>query len=92
MPEMPQQVVDQFEAFGGQTVVITGGTSGIGLATARMVIDRGGTSFSWAGPQGMRDIASSFILVIRRAVPSARWRPATILFPARFGNETAHGG
>jgi NAD(P)-dependent dehydrogenase (short-subunit alcohol dehydrogenase family) len=39
---MPQQVADRFELFRGQTVVITGGTSGIGLATARMVIDRGG--------------------------------------------------
>jgi NAD(P)-dependent dehydrogenase (short-subunit alcohol dehydrogenase family) len=40
---MPEQVAEQFETFGGRTVVITGGASGIGLATARMVIDRGGS-------------------------------------------------
>lgn len=39
---MPQRVAEQVETFDGQTVVITGGASGIGLATARMVVDRGG--------------------------------------------------
>jgi NAD(P)-dependent dehydrogenase (short-subunit alcohol dehydrogenase family) len=39
---MSQQVADRFETFGGRTVVITGGASGIGLATARLVVDRGG--------------------------------------------------
>jgi NADP-dependent 3-hydroxy acid dehydrogenase YdfG len=43
MQKMPQQVADDFEAFGGRTVVITGGASGIGLATARMIVDRGGS-------------------------------------------------
>jgi NAD(P)-dependent dehydrogenase (short-subunit alcohol dehydrogenase family) len=38
---MPSQVAD-LETFGDRTVVITGGASGIGLATARMVVDRGG--------------------------------------------------
>jgi len=39
---MSQQIADDLDAFGGRTVVITGGASGIGLATARMVVDRGG--------------------------------------------------
>jgi len=43
MQKMPRQVADDFETFGGRTVVITGGASGIGLATARMVVDRGGS-------------------------------------------------
>jgi NAD(P)-dependent dehydrogenase (short-subunit alcohol dehydrogenase family) len=43
MQKMPQQVADDFETFGGRTVVITGGASGIGLTTARMVVDRGGS-------------------------------------------------
>jgi NAD(P)-dependent dehydrogenase (short-subunit alcohol dehydrogenase family) len=43
MQKMPQQAADDFETFGGRTVVITGGASGIGLATARMVVDRGGS-------------------------------------------------
>jgi NAD(P)-dependent dehydrogenase (short-subunit alcohol dehydrogenase family) len=40
---MFQQIADDLEAFGGRTVVITGGASGIGLATARRVVDRGGS-------------------------------------------------
>jgi NAD(P)-dependent dehydrogenase (short-subunit alcohol dehydrogenase family) len=43
---MPQQVADLFEIFDGQTVVIGGGASGIGLATAHMVVDRGAASSS----------------------------------------------
>jgi NADP-dependent 3-hydroxy acid dehydrogenase YdfG len=43
MQKIPQQVANDFEAFGGRTVVITGGASGIGFATARMVVDRGGS-------------------------------------------------
>jgi NAD(P)-dependent dehydrogenase (short-subunit alcohol dehydrogenase family) len=43
MQKMPQQAADDFETFGGRTVVITGGAPGIGLATARMVVDRGGS-------------------------------------------------
>jgi NAD(P)-dependent dehydrogenase (short-subunit alcohol dehydrogenase family) len=43
MQKMPQQVADDFETFRGRTVVITGGASGIGLATARMVVDCGGS-------------------------------------------------
>ena len=43
MQKMPQQIADDFEAFAGRTVVITGGASGIGLATARMVVNRGGS-------------------------------------------------
>ena len=39
---MSQRIADDLDAFGGRTVVITGGASGIGLATARMVVDRGG--------------------------------------------------
>ena len=39
---MSQRITDDRDAFGGRTVVITGGASGIGLATARMVVDRGG--------------------------------------------------
>jgi NAD(P)-dependent dehydrogenase (short-subunit alcohol dehydrogenase family) len=39
---MPQQAADLFGIFSGQTIVISGGASGIGLATARMVVDRGG--------------------------------------------------
>jgi NAD(P)-dependent dehydrogenase (short-subunit alcohol dehydrogenase family) len=34
---MSKRFADDFDAFGGRTVVITGGASGIGLATARMV-------------------------------------------------------
>ena len=41
MQKKPQQAADDIETFGGRTVVITGGASGIGLATARMVVDRG---------------------------------------------------
>jgi NAD(P)-dependent dehydrogenase (short-subunit alcohol dehydrogenase family) len=41
---VPEKVADYFETFGGRTVVITGGASGIGLATARMVVDRGGSA------------------------------------------------
>jgi NAD(P)-dependent dehydrogenase (short-subunit alcohol dehydrogenase family) len=37
-----KRFANQAESFGGRTVVITGGTSGIGLATAREVIGRGG--------------------------------------------------
>jgi NAD(P)-dependent dehydrogenase (short-subunit alcohol dehydrogenase family) len=40
---MSLRIVDDLEAFGGRTVVITGGASGIGLATARMVVDCGGS-------------------------------------------------
>jgi len=40
---MSKRFADDFDAFGGRTVVITGGASGIGLATARMVVDRGGS-------------------------------------------------
>jgi NAD(P)-dependent dehydrogenase (short-subunit alcohol dehydrogenase family) len=40
---MSQRIADDLEAFGGRTVVITGGASGNGLATARMVVDRGGS-------------------------------------------------
>ena len=39
---MSQRITDNRDTFGGRTVVITGGASGIGLATARMVVDRGG--------------------------------------------------
>src|SRR5262249_40471985 len=39
---MSQRITDERDAFGGRTVVIAGGASGIGLATARMVVDRGG--------------------------------------------------
>ena len=39
---MSQRITDERDAFGGRTVVITGGASGIGLATARMIVDRGG--------------------------------------------------
>jgi NAD(P)-dependent dehydrogenase (short-subunit alcohol dehydrogenase family) len=39
---MSQRSADDLDAFGGRTVVITGGATGIGLATARMVVDRGG--------------------------------------------------
>jgi NAD(P)-dependent dehydrogenase (short-subunit alcohol dehydrogenase family) len=39
---MSQGITDDRDTFGGRTVVITGGASGIGLATARMVVDRGG--------------------------------------------------
>jgi NAD(P)-dependent dehydrogenase (short-subunit alcohol dehydrogenase family) len=39
---MSERVAENFEPFGSRTVVITGGASGIGLATARMVLDRGG--------------------------------------------------
>ena len=39
---MSQRIADDLDAFGGRTVVITGGASGIGFATARMVVDRGG--------------------------------------------------
>src|SRR5262249_56070380 len=39
---MSQRITDDLDAFGGRTVVITGGASGSGLATARMVVDRGG--------------------------------------------------
>src|SRR5262249_2764715 len=42
MRNMSQRITDERDAFGGRTVVITGGASGIGLATARMVVDRGG--------------------------------------------------
>ena len=35
--DMSKRFADDFDAFGGRTVVITGGASGIGLATARMV-------------------------------------------------------
>ena len=40
---MSQRIADDLEAFGARTVVITGGASGIGLATARMVVRRGGS-------------------------------------------------
>lgn len=39
---MPQQVAELSEIFDGQTVVIRGAASGIGLAAAHMVVDRGG--------------------------------------------------
>jgi NAD(P)-dependent dehydrogenase (short-subunit alcohol dehydrogenase family) len=39
---MSQRSVDDLNSFDDRTVVITGGASGIGLATARMVVDRGG--------------------------------------------------
>ena len=39
---MSQRSADDLDVFGGRTVVITGGASGIGVATARMVVDRGG--------------------------------------------------
>jgi hypothetical protein len=39
---MSQQIADALDAFGGRTVVITGGGSGMGLSTARMVVNRAG--------------------------------------------------
>src|SRR5262249_54039137 len=41
---MSQQIADDLEAFRGRTVVITGGASGIGLATARRVVHLGGSA------------------------------------------------
>jgi NAD(P)-dependent dehydrogenase (short-subunit alcohol dehydrogenase family) len=40
---MSQHIADGLEGFRGRTIVITGGASGIGLATARMVVHRGGS-------------------------------------------------
>jgi len=39
---MPEQVAELSEIFADQAVVVSGGASGIGLATAHMVVDRGG--------------------------------------------------
>ena len=39
---MSQQITDDLDAFGGRTVVITGGGSGMGFSTARMVVNRAG--------------------------------------------------
>ena len=39
---MSQQIADDLDAFGGRTVVISGGGSGMGLSTARMVVNRAG--------------------------------------------------
>jgi NADP-dependent 3-hydroxy acid dehydrogenase YdfG len=39
---MWQQIADDLDAFGGRTVVATGGGSGMGISTARMVVNRAG--------------------------------------------------
>ena len=39
---MSQQIADDLDALGGRRGVITGGGSGVGLATARMVVNRAG--------------------------------------------------
>ena len=39
---MSQQIADDLDAFGGRTVVITGGGPGMCFSTARMVVNRAG--------------------------------------------------
>jgi NAD(P)-dependent dehydrogenase (short-subunit alcohol dehydrogenase family) len=46
---MSQQIADDLDAFGGRTVVITGGGPGMCFSTARMVVNRAGRVIAY-GP------------------------------------------
>jgi hypothetical protein len=49
MWHMSQQIADDLDAFGGRTVVITGGGPGMCFSTARMVVNRAGRVIAY-GP------------------------------------------
>jgi len=47
---MSQQIADDLDAFGGRTVVITGGGSGMGLSTPAWLSIVPAASYLWAVP------------------------------------------